>query len=88
VARIRPAPNAGREAYRQASQQSFRNSIIILAAAVMLGAVALASNPASAHHMGGFRMGGYHHMAYRQHFFTPGIDSFSGIRSSSGAILL
>jgi hypothetical protein len=35
----------------------------------MLGAVALASSPASAHHMGGFGMGGYHHTAYRQHFF-------------------
>jgi hypothetical protein len=53
-----------------------RNSIIILAAA-MLGAVTLASSPASAHHMGGFRTGGFHgggfhgfhHMAYRQHFF-------------------
>jgi hypothetical protein len=59
----------------------FRNSIIVLAAAAMLGAVALGSSPASAHHMGGFRMGGYHyvggyhhpwafrHVAYRQHFF-------------------
>jgi hypothetical protein len=36
-----------------------RNSIIILAAA-MLGAVTLASSPASAHHMGGFRTGGFH----------------------------
>jgi hypothetical protein len=46
-----------------------RNSIIILAAAAMLGAVALVSTPASAHHMGGFRVGGFHHVAYRQHFF-------------------
>jgi hypothetical protein len=85
VARIRPAPNAGREAYRQ-HRNKFRNSIIILAAAAMLGAVALEPCVRPSH--GGFRMVVITTWPIASTFFTPGIDSFSGIRSSSGAILL
>jgi hypothetical protein len=57
----------------------FRKSIIALAAAATLGAVALAPSSASAywggHHFGGFRVGGFHRvwaprLAYHPHFFA------------------